>query len=573
MTTALYALVVFVALVAAAPPSRAQTPAEAAMQSLERNEQLQRQQIEQDRARQLPQRNPFREKTKPAAGQDVAPPPAAPAQGCRHYDTIALKGVTQLLHRDQDALVAPYRHRCLSLTEIEALAASISRFYIEKGYITTRAYLDAATLETPALQIVVVEGILAQFEIEDGGQRSVPVDTLFPGAVGRPLNLRDIEEGIEHLNLLASNNATVEILPGEAIGTSVVRVVNQPKTPWHVYTSVDNYGADNSGRLQGSAGVTLDNLLGLSDVFSGTVRRSSPWNGLPYRAQSYSLMHSVPYGYHMFSLGWQGSQYRQTITLPSGIQLAANGESSGFFGKWENMLYRNQDMQLVLGSRLRRDASWNYFADQPLAMQSPTLTVLDLDLDIRHRAYHGWITLGVGYSRGLRGLGATRDTANSELPRAQFDLLRATAAASLPVFIGKHTFLLTSAMNGQWSGRRLYSPSQILIGGPYTVRGYEKTAASGSTGLYVRNDLAYVLQGTLWGTRASLQPYLGVDAGRIWRANSSAHASTAFLGLTLGVRAGWGPLSLDASYSRPSPWPRAFPQEKGHFFLRATLNF
>ncbi|WP_455289765.1 ShlB/FhaC/HecB family hemolysin secretion/activation protein [Cupriavidus necator] len=217
--------------------------------------------------------------------------------------------------------------------------------------------------------------------------------------------------------------------------------------------------------------------------------------------------------------------------------------------------------------------SWNYFADQPLAMQSPTLTVLDLDLDIRHRAYHGWITLGVGYYRGLRGLGATRDTANSELPRAQFDLLRATAAASLPVFIGKR-FLLTSAMNGQWSGRRLYSPSQILIGGPYTVRGYEKTAtlaAPSSTCATISPTSCKAHCGV--PERALAEPYLGVDAGRIWRANSSAHASTAFLGLTLGVRAGWARFSLDASYSRPSPWPRAFPQEKGHFFLRATLNF
>lgn len=541
------------------------------MQSLERLEQLQRQQIEQDRARQLPQRNPFREKTEPPErGPEPAP---VPATGCRQYDAITLKGVTLLLLRDQEALVAPYRDRCLSIAQIEALAGSISRFYIEKGYITSRAYLDPGTLDTPNLQLVVIEGILARFELDGDDRRRVPVATLFPGAVGRPLNLRDLEEGVEHLNQLASNNATLDILPGEALGTSVVRIDNRPSAPWHVYTSVDNYGAQNSGRLQGSAGVTLDNLLGLSDMFSATVRRSSPWNGLPYRAQSYSVMHSVPFGYHMFSLGWQGSQYRQSVTLPSGIALAANGESSGFFAKWENLLYRNQDMQLIVGARLRRDASWNYFADQPLAMQSPTLTMLDLDLGLRHRARQGWVTLGLGYSRGLRGLGATRDTDNSELPRAQFDLLRASATATLPVFAGQHTWLLTSALNGQWSGRRLYSPSQILIGGPYTVRGYETTAASGSTGLYLRNDLAYVLQGTLWEAKASLQPYLGLDVGRIWRANSSAHASTSFLGFTLGVRAAWGPLSLDAAYSRPSPWPRAFPQEKGHLLLRATLNF
>ena len=73
----------------------------------------------------------------------------------------------------------------------------------------------------------MVEGKLSKIRVEDGGKNSISVGTIAPGLEGAPLNIRDLEQALDQANRLASNNATLEMLPGNTPGDSIVVLHNK----------------------------------------------------------------------------------------------------------------------------------------------------------------------------------------------------------------------------------------------------------------------------------------------------------------------------------------------------------
>ncbi|WP_345817777.1 ShlB/FhaC/HecB family hemolysin secretion/activation protein (plasmid) [Paraburkholderia sp. PREW-6R] len=536
---------------------------------LERQGQLQQQQLDRDRSLQNGDANPFRTPT-PAPEAVVPPVTHGPAGECHQYRQIRIDGADHLRPIYRDALIAPFLGRCLSQQDAESLAAAITRHYLEDGYVTTHAYVRRPDPLAPdVLSISVVEGILERYAVEGS---SIPLSTVFPMTVGHIFNLRDLEEGIDHLNALASNNVTAQIEPGAAAGGSVVRLQNQrTQAPWRAYFSVDTLGNSATGRAEGVAGLTLDNPLGLADSLSTSMRRSSPWNPQPYRSFSFSTLYNIPFGYNDFTVGYQTSRYSQTLTLPSGSAVKTDGTLGSLFIKGERLLYRDQNTQLVVSGQLRAERDSTSFGAQELALQSPHLAVFDGDVIVKRRVENGWLQASLGLSEGLHGLDATIDSGNTG-PRAQYTVFHSVGSATTQFAIGAQQFTYSASYSGQWSQDQLYPSSQMLIGGPYTVRGFDRNTASGSTGVYMRNELGWLSHGSVWGMPTLLSPYIGLDAGRIWRANSATDTSVTLIGTTVGVRYSAGRISLDAFYSAPAPWLKFVPREKGLVYLQATFN-
>ena len=239
-------------------------------------------QREQDLRREQQFREDRRSARPPAQLEAPAVPESGTAPGgCRDIERIELQGARKLAASKREALVRPYLGRCLGVADIERLLADITRAYIERGYATARAYLPGGQdLSTGTLQILVVEGEVSELRLEDGGEKSVNLKGAFPGIVGHPLNLRDLEQGLDQLNRLSSNNARLDLAPGEEPGETVVVITNEPTHRWHLGLSFDNYGVRSTGRYQLGATVSYDNLLGPQRVLQlhpssiGTVRRA-----------------------------------------------------------------------------------------------------------------------------------------------------------------------------------------------------------------------------------------------------------------------------------------------------------
>ncbi len=76
-------------------------------------------------------------------------PAAADASGdderCFEIRRIELEGAGHLGESARRQLLAPYQGRCLGVGQLNALLKAVTDHYLDRGYVTTRAYLHSRT--------------------------------------------------------------------------------------------------------------------------------------------------------------------------------------------------------------------------------------------------------------------------------------------------------------------------------------------------------------------------------------------------------------------------------------------
>jgi len=207
----------------------------------------------------------------PPQGRDRRLPEAEadlPGASCLETRSIVFSGATLLGTRELQALASPYVGRCLGLKDVDNLLRDVTNAYIERGYVTTRVMVSPRGHVQGSLDILVVEGRVESIESADGGTGALELKTAFPGVAGDVLNLRDIEQGLDQMSRLPSNNATLELVPGENPGTSRIRIYNRKGRTWRASAGLDNSGQDATGRDQYSLHLSKDNLLGVNDLLT-----------------------------------------------------------------------------------------------------------------------------------------------------------------------------------------------------------------------------------------------------------------------------------------------------------------
>lgn len=167
---------------------------------------------------------------KPAAPAAPAAPTAPADSRCFVIKQIELKGADSLSVAARERLLQPYSGQCLGVAQLNELLKVITDHYIEKGLVTSRAYLPQQELSSGHLQVLVVEGRLEGLKGAEGSELSSrELAMAFPGKTGELLNLREIEQRVDQLNRLPSNQAQMELAPGKAVGGSEILVKNNPK--------------------------------------------------------------------------------------------------------------------------------------------------------------------------------------------------------------------------------------------------------------------------------------------------------------------------------------------------------
>lgn len=493
---------------------------------------------------------------------------------CREIKTININGSTLLSDSVRKSVVDEFVNRCVSANDVENLLAKITKLYIDRGFVAARAYLPPQDLSAGYLEVLIVEGVVEEISIEDGGAKSVSILNAFPGVKGRILNLRDLEQGIDQINRLASNNAQLDIQPGDKSGASRVLVRNKPGFPFHFNISTDNQGSESTGVVQTGLTITADNLLGFDEMVSATHRVSTPGDYSRKYSGSDSLNFSLPFGYTTLSLGGSQSRYASVIRVPSGIELIASGTNKTGNFRLDRVMYRDQASRASLAATITTKKSENYLNQQFLGVSSRNLTVFDLDGSFNTTFGGSVLTLDFGYAQGLDIMGALRDP--DRLPdwaaRAQFGKFKAgfNFVRSFSLFDKNASF--TSQFVGQRANNTLYGSEQIAIGGIYSVRGFEKNTLSGDNGYYWRNEIS-VRQPLVIGDDAiATRFYLGYDAGRV--SNRTANIPGGRMtGMAIGMSVNWRGATWDFFNTRPLSLPSNMTKESSQTWFRVAYSF
>ena len=472
---------------------------------------------EQQRQQQLARdRESARAPSKLESPEVKAPSAAVAGAACREIRIVDIKGVTRLSAHERDQITDRYQGRCLGVSDVERLLGEITKAYIDHGFVAARAYLPAQDLTSGTLHIIVIEGKLTKVELrgKDGG---VNTATAFPFLVGKPVNLRSIEQGLDQINRLASNSATIDLQPGAGEGDTVLVVHNQPRRRLLGNVSLDNLGSRSTGQIQGAVTGSLDDILGLNEYVSVTRRQSSPFNRDHIgRSSSETYFASVPLGPLTFSGGASNSRYRTETALASGGSLELTGGSRSRFGTIDWVAVRGRTGQVGLSATLNSRENTNFLNGQKLDVSSRKLTVLDLDIRGQTTRFGGFATLGLGMSLGLDWLGAVKDQPNltAETPRAQFVKYRLNASYFYATALRGQRIEFTTSLAAQYSSHPLFGTEQFSIGGVYSVRGFRETTIADDNGFYLRNDVGFPHKVGRWfGAVMVVRPYVGVDVG------------------------------------------------------------
>ncbi len=493
---------------------------------------------------------------------------------CREINVIIVSGAPNLSDTARKRITDDYSGRCLNVGDIEGILSEITKDYIDRGYITTRAYLPPQDLSTGRLEILVIEGVVEKIMIEDGDANSISIGNAFPGMEGNLLNLRDLEQGIDQINRLASNNAQLDIRPGEKPGASQVVVYNQPRSRFHFNITADNQGSESTGDEQTGLTVTADNLLGFNDLLSVTHRESTPSQSGRKLSKSDNLYFSIPFGYSTLSLGISRSEYFSPVDLPSGLQLISSGDSKTNNIRLDRVVYRDQSTRVLLAATLTTKDSNNFLDGQFLEVSSRKLTVLDVDGNFNTGLAGGVLSVDVGYAQGLKIAGALEDPdflPNSS-PHAQFSKFKAGFYYARPFRLFDKDFSFSSQFTAQKARDVLYGSEQMSIGGLYSVRGFVSNILSGDDGYYWRNEVSVRQSVTLGSEVISTRIYAGYDTGEVSnRADDIPEGRLA--GMVIGVAGNWRGASLELSNTRPLTLPDTMTKESNQTWFRVSYAF
>ncbi|MBB6521093.1 ShlB/FhaC/HecB family hemolysin secretion/activation protein [Pseudoteredinibacter isoporae] len=398
---------------------------------------------------------------------------------CFTIDSVEVDGVEAIDKQLVNDLTQEVIGQCIGQKRIAKLLQAINALYMDRGFITTRAYLPEQNLSRGKLLIKVLEGRVEKVQLNESSLSDrTRLWAALPGTeVGSVLNMRHLEQAVDQLDAPPSVKSQIKLWPGEEVGTSLVEITTTEKNRFRANISTDNDGQENTGKQRLKFGLGMDNLLSLNETMNLNYIGSRDTNALIFQL-------SLPFRRFNFSFTRSYSEYLSILSEYSELF----GQSDSTYMNLDYMLFRNTKHKITLKSGLSLRESIRYINDTELVPQK--LTVASLGVEHRYIAEKSRWLSSLNYSRGLDTLDATTDPADlvDAAPHAQFSKLEANVHFSRP--LGELAYL-QSLLAAQYAFDSLYGSEQVHLGGLGTVRGFIGQPFSGDRGFYLRNDVSW----------------------------------------------------------------------------------
>lgn len=427
-----------------------------------------------------------------------------------------------------------YAGQCVGKQGVDTIVKALSREILARGYITTRVLLPEQDLTTGTLKLALIPGVIRHVRFANEKLRGT-WKTAFPTGDGEVLNLRDLEQGLEQMKRVSSQDVSMQIVPADQPGQSDVVLDVKRGKPWTVVASIDNSGTRATGKLQGNLSIGIDNPLGLNDVFNVGVSQDLEFGDKRLGSHGWNGFYSIPWGYWTATIAAYTNTYYQQI---AGVNqtFVASGNSKTLDFKLARVLLRSQNDVFGGYVRLSRRFGESFIEDTEITQQRRNNTMVEFGLTDRHYFDGAQFDGTLAYRQGVGGLGARDDIlAAGGGPTYRYRMAVLDANLSVPFAIAKQPFRYVTSIHGQYTGNTLYYIDDLTIGSRYTVRGFDgETMLAAARGLYWRNEL----QMPIGQTGQAI--YAGLDYGRVWGPQPVLLVGTQLAGAVIGVKGSIG---------------------------------
>lgn len=504
---------------------------------------------------------------------------ASQAKGaCHNVISIDILGADLLDADDKGALVQGLLGRCMGAADIEKLMGAVTRHYIERGFITTRAYLPAQDLGSGKLQLLVVEGRIESLRVEGDPDKRINLGLAVPARAGDLLNMRDLEQAVDQINAVSANKVKLDLVPGAKPGQTAVVFRNKAGNVATFEGSADNQGSEATGKNGVSGTLTLGGVMGLNENLALTYRTATPSTSQAGN-DSVSLGLTVPNGYGSYGISTSVSNYSTGLTTPGGRAMVAFGKSTNWSLTAERVTARDQDSRHALVATLSTVDSKNYIdmGSMGTIFVNPTsrrATSIAAGLKSTMLVGGGSFNVRPELALGLNEMGNLPAGVNADSDGPQAEFTKATLDASYEKHFdfSKQDWSWNSTFKGQYSAEQLLSSQQLLIGGIGSIRGFVNNSLSGDSGYYWRNELGLNHKLSLGDTRFTTKTYIGYDIGSVRNNAPGAVSGTQMSGVVLGLNAQFKAASIELSRTRADKTPLGMTHEEGQTWLRISFS-
>lgn len=450
-------------------------------------------------------------------------------------DKFEVVGSTVFSPEELAKVTDRFTKRPISLAELFQARSAITDLYIQKGYITSGAYIPPQTIQSGVIKIQVVEGKLEDIQVT-GNRRlnSNYVRSRLAIATSAPLNRERLLEALQLLQLNPLiQTLKAELSAGSRPGTSVLQVEIAEAPSFSAQVILDNGRSPSVGSFRRRLQVNEANLLGLGDNLSLAYTNTDGSNTLD---AGYTLPLNPRNGTLSFNFG---TSWSNVIEDPFDI-LDIESSSRYYELTFRQPVIQTPTQEFALGivaSRRESKATYQPPGEEQLAFPS-----LGADDEGRTRIsalrfFQEWTSRNSREVIALRsqfnlGIGALDATINSERPDSRFFAWQGQAQWAR--LLAPDTLLLIRA-NTQLATTSMLPLEQFGLGGLDSVRGYRQDFLLTDNGSFASAEVQIpILRLPETNTILKLAPF--VDFGVVWNNSGADPDPNTLASVGLGLR-------------------------------------
>lgn len=401
--------------------------------------------------------------------------------------------------------------REVPLSAIYALAAEMTAYYRNAGYILTSVRVPPQTINNGVVKLEILEGHLSDVILEGGRIRPA----LFAQAKRRllserPLRSNSLERFLLLVNDLPGATAQGVLRPSpDEVGASelIVRVA-QPRL--NVQLSGSNRGGKYQGPNQYRAAVTLNSALGLSESTTFQYMQAQSADEL----QLFSLSHTARLTASGLDLTLSASRSTGAPDLDSleeGFPLET--ESNQYRVELGVPLVRTRTSNLRSRLAIARHSGETEFDSVRLSADTISSARLGLTWDAADRAA-GVNIVDVELAKGIGIFGSSdARSPNASRPGGDPYFWKTTLYAARLQSLTRG-FSALVAVNAQYAFENLLSPEEFAFGGEQFGRAYDASELVGDSGWAGKFELRYT---TRIGPELGTTFYAFAERGWVYR--------------------------------------------------------
>ncbi len=470
-----------------------------------------------------PTKLPHPDRLLPPLKTPTSPSPSFPLNN--NLELIIVKkfevtGSSVFSDRELDAITTPYLDQPLSIVELLQIRTKITELYIDRGYITSGAYLPEQDLQKGIVKIQIVEGGLAEIKINGLTRLNEDyIKSRLVIATGKPLNRNRL---LEALQLLQVNplieNISANLSPSLQSGFNDLEVKVTEAPTFSLPITLDNSRTPSVGSERRQIQLNESNLTGIGDRLSLSYSNTNGSN-------AFDVSYTIPFNPYNGIIGMSfGTSVSNVIEPPFNI-LDITSNSRNYELTLRQPILQNTAQDLALGLSLSHRQSSASLLNGLIPFPSietdtdgqTRVTALRFFQEYVQRSAEEVFAVRSQINLGLKALGST---INLTAPDSQFVSWRGQMQY-VRLFAPETLLLLRTDL--QLSDRPLLSQEQISFGGQDNLRGYRQDALLSDNGLLLSMEMripllrlpeiigllqiiAFYDFGTVWNHQAETNP-------------------------------------------------------------------